>query len=505
MESWMSKGFLPNIQSIKDKGSTGFTQYTKQFRNERCWDILLQKDNPQSCGASFDEQSYDYELDPPLYDSSRPYFYELGDKYKVCLFDLPAALCSNLNGIAVHNWGSELNSSLSVSSPKELIGEILHEHGPHPRSDKEYYNNHELGNGENISYMTPSLYDFTSLTNFYCRLIKGIEKRTEILLDLISRDDWNLVMSVFNEFHTANHMLWHIGETHPLSELNKTNDFNAQLEVMQAIDAGIGKVQSNFPKSKFLLYTIDNVKSNHMDLPSMVFLPELLYRWNFPGRKAFPSNNINEKLIPQIVHQINEHWKNDIWNQVTPESKDYLLSPLQLEILKSNINWNPAIWYKPVWSEMKAFALPSVADGHIRLNICGREKCGVIQPVNYNKTINEIMGFLSTCYNPRNNFPLVEKYIRIKDDPWQHRNFSPDLVVCFNENYSPMDVVESKQYGRIGPFPFFRSGGHFPHGTKIRNPFYISERNLKFQDKNTSNLHLHELGDLIKDLVLNHH
>ena len=505
MESWMSEGLLPNIKSIKDKGSEGFTQYKKQFRNERCWDIFLKKNHNQSCGANFDEQTYNYELESPLYNPSQPYFYELGDDFKVCLFDLPADLCRNLNGIAVHNWGSELNSSRPFSSPKELIEEILYKYGPHPRSDKEYYNGRSRKSGENIAYSVPSLYDFKSLTDFISRLIRGIEKRTEILLDLISRDDWDLVLAVFNEFHTANHMLWHLGEKHPLSEFHKINGFHAQLEVMKAIDSGIGKVLANFPNYKFLIYTIDNVKGNHMDLPSMLLLPELLYRWNFPGKQTFYSSAIDKRFLPDTICQINKHWKDDIWNQITTDNRNYLSSPSELKVLKSTLNWNPALWYRPMWRKMKAFALPSVADGHIRLNVSGREKYGVVEPTCYHKTINEIMEFLSTCYNPRDECSLVEKFFCIKEDPWKDGCFSPDLVVCFNEDSSPIDVVESKQYGRVGPFPFFRSGGHFSHGTTIHNPFYFSDREILANFKSISNLHLNELGDFIQYLVVNHH
>jgi len=154
---------------------------------------------------------------------------------------------------------------------------------------------------------------------------------------------------------------------------------------------------------------------------------------------------------------------------------------------------------------MKAFALPSVADGHIRLNISGREKDGLVEPTYYHKTINEIMKFLLSCYNPRNGNPLVSEFISIKENPWKNNCFSPDLVVCFNENTSPIDVVESKQYGRIGPFPYFRSGGHFSHGTTIRNPFYYSHKDFSPTFENISNLHLNKLGDFIQHLVLNYH
>ena len=38
----------------------------------------------------------------------------------------------------------------------------------------------------------------------------------------------------------------------------------------------------------------------------------------------------------------------------------------------------------------------------------------------------------------------------------------PDLVVLWREN--PSDVVDSPDFGRIGPVTYYRSGGHRPNG-----------------------------------------
>jgi len=48
----------------------------------------------------------------------------------------------------------------------------------------------------------------------------------------------------------------------------------------------------------------------------------------------------------------------------------------QLKQQSDYLFYQPAIWYKPFWPQMKAFALPSFSEGYIRINLQGREPEG---------------------------------------------------------------------------------------------------------------------------------
>jgi hypothetical protein len=48
------------------------------------------------------------------------------------------------------------------------------------------------------------------------------------------------------------------------------------------------------------------------------------------------------------------------------------------------------------------------------------------------------------------------------DDP---RRPSADLVAIFGDD--PADIVDSPDVGRVGPVPFYRTGGHSSHGFVI--------------------------------------
>ncbi len=64
----------------------------------------------------------------------------------------------------------------------------------------------------------------------------------------------------------------------------------------------------------------------------------------------------------------------------------------------------------------------------------------------------------------RTGNPIVDDIVRTRKNPLDAGNahVDGDLIVFWNS--TPADVVDSSKYGRIGPVPFFRAGGHVPRG-----------------------------------------
>lgn len=78
------------------------------------------------------------------------------------------------------------------------------------------------------------------------------------------------------------------------------------------------------------------------------------------------------------------------------------------------------------------------------------------------------MLLMESVKNPRTGKPLVKKIIRTRKRPDEHPHLPPDLIVCWQDN-APADAADIPGLGRIGPLPFFRTGGHVAHGTEINN------------------------------------
>jgi len=124
----------------------------------------------------------------------------------------------------------------------------------------------------------------------------------------------------------------------------------------------------------------------------------------------------------------------------------------------------PAMWYSPHWPNMKCFALPSISHGYIRINVRGREANGVVQPADYDLCCEEISNHLRALRDARTGRPVVEKVVRTRASAMDcGPNFpDPDLIAFYESE--PADVVDSPCFGRIGPVPYARTGGHVNRG-----------------------------------------
>jgi len=116
---------------------------------------------------------------------------------------------------------------------------------------------------------------------------------------------------------------------------------------------------------------------------------------------------------------------------------------------------------------MRSFALPSFADGHIRLNVAGREASGLVAPAEYDAECDRITELLESATDPRTGRPIVRSVIRTRSDALDADPRLPhaDLVVVWES--TPCDVVDAPGVGRIGPVPYYRTGGHKNTGFMI--------------------------------------
>ncbi|MDJ0687661.1 MAG: hypothetical protein QNJ41_04045 [Xenococcaceae cyanobacterium MO_188.B32] len=131
---------------------------------------------------------------------------------------------------------------------------------------------------------------------------------------------------------------------------------------------------------------------------------------------------------------------------------------------KVELSWMPALWYSSLWTEMKAFALPAFADGHIRINLKGRDRDGIVEPSEYDALCSEITDVLYRLKDGRSQQSLVKQVVRTRKFPLDNNPKlpDPDLIVIWHE--IPTDLVDSPDVGHIGPITYNRPGGHRENG-----------------------------------------
>lgn len=463
---WLGEGLLPNIRSIAEQGVTVTHSHEKRFRNERCWNTFLTGRDTPATGSTFQADRYVYFNQAIQREGEAP-FYGLGQEHRVCIFDLPAPLSDGVTGLQVTGWGSELNASVPMSNPQELMAELVARHGPDPKMETAIRILDQRSGEADRSFRNPSLYSADDLGRYRNFLELAVARRTDICLDLLARGPWDLFLGLYVESHTANHLFWHIAQPYPIPSPFPAGD-DPLRDLFSSIDASIGRIAGALsPDTCLMVFTIDDTGPNLMDVPSMALLPEVLYRWAAPGSRALSSGEAGAP-VPPVRTDYGGHWKHEIWALRTANGERLLTSPMVLEAEGDALNWNPASWYKPLWPEMRAFALPSVSDGYVRLNIAGREANGKVAIDDFDATIAEIVAMLEGLTDPRSGRTAVERVVRTRENPFDAPHIPPDLIVCWRDG-APIDTLDSEHLGRVGPVPYFRSGGHRGHGARIDN------------------------------------
>lgn len=484
LETWMAAGHLPTLARLKQQGCYGHLSNTEHYRAETPWTTFISGQAPEKTGywgpIKYDPKTYsvkevgayDYQDNPP--------FYALGNQCKVIAFDIPqSALSDDVNGVHVLGWGAHSPMTASHSTPDDALAKIIAEHGEHPAFLKDFAECRNLH----------------ALTRLQKAMSVGIGRKADICASLLKDQEWDLFLTIFGETHTAGHYMWHLSQPdHPLycmAEAAGAEDL--MLKTFVEVDQAIGKILEASPQpANVVIFSAHGMGANVMDVPSMVFLPELMHRYSFAGKAAIAPAKVGDPLPPvEITFDQKRGWLGEIWNRRVPLNaasrwlrskmpvrfqkpldiflnnlgQPGLLCPNALEQQGDSLFWQPAKWYEPLWPQMKAFAIPSYSEGYIRINVKGREAQGLVDAADYETVCAELIDLLQKTTDARTGKPLVDRVVRMRQDPFDSNSKLPDadLVVLWSEEI-PSDVMDTVNHGRIGPVPHHRTGSHRAYG-----------------------------------------
>ena len=489
IEEWMAAGHLPNLSKIRQAGTYSRLNNTVKYcgvpteysTTEPLWatfntgcraDTLGYWDtasyNPENYGIVCDvvTSGYDYQEYPP--------FYALGKDYKVAVLDVPVTtLDDNINGPQILGWGGHYPYTVSASNPPELFSAITEKYGKNPV----LHNDNGLWwNPEYVQWIQDAV-------------AESIDGHSAIARDLLNQDDWDLFLMVFGETHTIGHDLYnHSQEDHPT--YNYLTDISTKpdpvLKTYQHVDRAIGEILAVAPEdANVICFSAHGMAANFTDLLSMAVLPELLYRLHY-GKAAIAPGKVGSTPAPMVTKPIRNSWPGEVWSQIYEPNplkklfhtwthkkflrskKHGLLSPYSLldEPIEKDVamGWMPGMWYSELWPQMKAFALPAFTNGHIRINLKGRDRDGVVEPAEYDALCAEIMEMLYELTDARTGAKVVKQAIKTRTTPLDSDPKLPDadIVVLWQEPIT--DVVDSPKLGRVGPLTHCRAGGHKGQG-----------------------------------------
>lgn len=420
------------------------------------------------------------------YDEYRP-FYDLGDKARVAILDIPVSVVvPELNGRQIVGWGGHFPYVVRGSTPGGLLKETNRRFG----KNRVLYRDHGVFWSRRYRKWLENA------------AIQATTQREKILHDFLDDESLDLVIGVFGETHSVLHDLWaQADKSHPAHIDDGQPD--PLLNVFRRIDQAIGSIRERLgPEDNLILFSVHGMQPNSTDLPCLFLLSELMYRFNFPGRYGFARGIPGEPVPPPVRSGLHWYWFGEIWR------KKYCAWPWLFPVLRrlpswsrwampgghfrfpfftalkgATNGWMPATWYRPGWRKSRSFAIPAFADGHIRINLKGREKHGVVTVREYDDECQRIMRFLKRLVNPRNGQPVVRKVLRTRRDPLDRdeRLLAADLVVVWTDE--PFDVVEGPGADRVGPVPYFRTGGHRAGGFAMLNgPGFLPNTTIETAD-----------------------
>jgi predicted AlkP superfamily phosphohydrolase/phosphomutase len=499
VERLMAEGELPHLRALRDRAAWCQLETVVPYRSELPWTLFVTGRTPETnrywSTATFDPASYEvYTVGAHV---AQP-FYALGPGKKVIAFDVPHTVPDeNVHGVQVMAWGAHSPQYPRASSPPGLLTEIDERFGPHPG----------FGNDYDGSWHVPQFVDKLADAQ-----LEGAARRVDILQWLQEREpDWDFLVTVMSEPHSAGHHLLHgIEPDHPLHDHSLAAQARARLlDVYRGVDEHVGRlVRSLPPETVVVVFAVHGMQPNANDVPSMVLLPELLHRLHFGKAllSAPGSRRWKREGMPPLRPNARHAWETTIRHRfgegllgrtrraasaVLPDGALEHIARLRRRVLgmpeprpawdfresieaettltreeirdaRGKLDWQVPSWYRQYWPEMRWFVLPTFSDAHVRINLAGRERDGIVPLAEYEQACDEFEVAVRACRNPRTGEPAVRDVIRMRsDDPMAPDGPDGDLVVLWNE---PMDAMEHPQAGLVGPVAFNRTGEHSSNG-----------------------------------------
>jgi len=462
-ETLMAEGRMPHLAALRDRSARFQLDHEKAKRTGLAWEHVSLGQSPEDCG-----RWTAVEFEPATYEVSQkatcgtPFLANLD--VRATIFDAPyfdLTRAPNCRGVV--RWGAHDPGVDLQSVPASLADEIGARFGAYP--------------AERFTYGFV-WHDADRARAMADAIVAAVDTRTAVSRWLFGErlPEWDFAMVVVGELHSAIEALWHgVDARHPLHSVpSAAAARDGLLGVYEATDRLVGAMCAQFPDAHVVAFSMHGMGPNDSDVATMVLLSEILHRVHF-GRPFFvprpewvaaadgvpplepgaswaravnaclrdPSSSRRRPLLARVRHRLG----------LDRATKDGRTSGVT-----DDLDWMPATRYRRFWPDMDAFALPSLYDGRIRINLAGREQRGRVPLREYDAKCTEISDLIAACRNPRTGGPVVSAIERpVKDDPLRAGSTHADLVIDWRD--SPL-AFQHPELGLIGPAPYRRTGGH---------------------------------------------
>lgn len=266
-------------------------------------------------------------------------------------------------------------------------------------------------------------------------LITAPRRAADQVIDLLSKNSFDVLWLNFGVSHKAGHHLWNPAAVvdEPLDPQTEKSLREGLPLVYQAIDSAIARVLKALPPdADVIVFSPTGMGPN---TSRGDFLPDMLDRVLNCGVERKTSAQAKSSLWT-IRSKIPATWRSSIARMLPDRFVANLMTRL---------------YARADWTKTRAIAVPGENKGYIRINLRGREREGIVDPSEADHLTQTIIDGLLTFRDP-DGTPTITKVATMKDlaadGPYDSR--LPDMVVYWNDtSAATLPKVSSEQFGEI--------------------------------------------------------
>ncbi len=430
IEDWTARGLLPTCARLAATGATGVLESCLETLPGAVWPELT---TGRSCGKVghffHPDQLHTGEarLRPvTVHDiDAEQYYWSVASRagLRIAAIDqVHTTTCAGLGGVQLTGWGLHDRNLVRTSDPPEFLDRVRARYGKYPIWACDDYPDSRRGQERLLR-----------------DLLRCIEVKSSLLLDLLSAESWDLFTCVLTETHCAGHQYWHHFDTaHPMHDPRAPDALkNAIRTVYSRTDAVLGDlIAAAGREATVLLYTSHGMGPL---VGGYLLLPEVLVRLGMSSDEGRAGRSLLRDFQGRVRDRIPKRW--------VPAVQKLGRNPL-LRWIQEPVG---GLVYPLQSPKTRAAALPNNRVGAIRLNLCGREPLGCVEPGREaDALLDELREELLALQQPESGEPIVKRVATAREAfGVDHHPDIPDLLVVFRNDLGELSGCRSARVGTV--------------------------------------------------------
>ncbi len=442
IDRWTADGRLPTLAALRRRGAFGRMESTAQL-NASPWPSFLTGTNPGDHGyhsfLMWDPERMRHRRPDGRWPEVTPFWRELSTQGpRVITLDVPDTFPGPpFNGLEVGNWAGHYRMGPSYTIPADRMKAIKKRFGKDP-----------------MPLEKSGVMPVEGLLAIRDRLIDVTKVQTRLALELIRSEPWDLFLMVYGATHRAGHQFWNDTGVEGTVPARRRAEFDqALLSIYAECDAGLGQILAQIDETTpVIVFACHGMTDNR----SMVdLLPEMLRRVvHGNDQSSGLSRGTSSGLSQRLRQLLPLSWRSAVKDRLPQSWQDSLTLAWRVE--------------RQDWATTPVFCTMPDLQGHIQVNLAGRERNGIVRPDEYEFWLRKVTDGLMTFVDEDTGEPIVKAIWRPREmyPDGRMAHFLPDLIVEWPPRMAARFTgMTSPRFGRItspfnGKAPEGRPGHH---------------------------------------------